>query len=103
MLFNKIYQSFMGSFLEESEYEKGIETIFDRNQLNNPYNDYGYKYKGFQLEVEKDEEQGERYFYFSQLFDPEGKQMTDPETNLVSSFGDLDAEKFKDYIDNIIK
>ena len=94
----------MDSFKKFYEGEE-IVHIKDRNKLNYFYNDYGYNYKGYQLEVDVDEEPGERYFYFTQLYDPNGKEIPIPDggqRNFVGVMGNLDAEDFKSYIDSLI-
>ncbi len=94
----------LGPSNTDYEGEEVVE-ITDRNKLNYQYNDYGYNYKGYQLEVDVDEEPNERHFYFTQLYDPSGKELSLPEggqKGFVGIMGNFEEDDFKKYIDSLI-
>ena len=97
----------MESFEEYYRDMEGIEKVSKEN-LHYSYSDLGYRYKGYQLEVEVDEDPGERYYYYSFLFDPKGKKIDLPKTKeggieqFIDIMGSLRAKKFKAYIDSLI-
>lgn len=67
-----------------------------------PYSNYGYRYKGYQLEVQKETEPGERDFYFFDIYDEKGNKLKTPNNlNLISNYGELNEQDFKSYIDSL--
>ena len=67
-----------------------------------PYSNYGYRYKGYQLEVQKETEPGERDFYFFDIYDEKGNKLKTPNNlKLISNYGELNEQDFKSYIDSL--
>lgn len=86
-----------------SEDAEENEIIYvDRKDLIYPYNDYGYNYKGYQLEVKEEVEPGERNFYFFDVYDPKGNKIDTPKGfKLIDIYGELNEQNFKSYIDSL--
>ena len=67
-----------------------------------PYSDYGYRYKGYQLEVQKETEPGERDFYHFDIYDKRGNKLNIPgNIKLINNYGEINEENFKSYIDSL--
>ncbi len=95
------------TFYEDTQHHDEVIEI-GKDQFFNTYNDYGFSYKGYQLEIEEDEEPGERNFYYGQLFDPEGNRVKLPKREVgggnedfVDTMGNIEVEKFQSYIDSL--
>ena len=88
--------------VKPEDQEDGIIYI-DREGLIYPYSDYGYNYRGYQLEVEKEIEPGERYLYFFDVYDKKGNKLKTPSNlKLINNYGELNEQDFKKYIDSLI-
>ena len=80
----------------------------DREELHDHYSDLGYSYKGYHLEIQVDEDPGERYYYYGSIYDPEGKELKLPKTtrggneDFLGVMGNIKADEFKAYIDSLI-
>ena len=85
-----------------------IEEI-EKDQFFDKSNDYGFSYKGYQLEIEEDEEPGERNFYYGKLFNPKGERVKLPKRDVgggnedfVNTMGGIEVLKLQSYIDSLI-
>lgn len=93
----------IGRVIEDEEVEE-----LKKEELVNRYNDFGIKYKGYHLEVEQDEEPGERYFYYGTIYNPQGEKVKLPPREIgggsedfVTTMGYVKEKEFKAYIDGM--
>ena len=90
-----------GKVSSEDAEENEIIYVGKKNLIY-PYNNYGYNYKGYQLEVKEEVEPGERNFYFFDVYDPKGNKIDTPKGfKLIDIYGELNEQNFKSYIDSL--